>query len=318
MAVSKNCFRLIDAETGLPFDIEDELGVYELLTAGVVNDIIHEHNFSRLRHTLPEDFPVEKLASFAVMQLMLNLHNPQNKNPYKHELLEQFHADIQDHLSEYIYSINQLPQTNPELMEDHFYRKILRVANSVSSEEDKSRTLFVLFGLLSILNKPTLYDKINKLRNKIFSGIGTIEVIHTGHDFDSTEHRPAFGIAPNIFCLYNDENRIYLPLSHNFTLCFITGAALCFRPRIDVFSPRPELLKCRHDRSLNFYKVSFDYIDNVMTTIDMYNVGSSSTFYSAYQLSKLNEYLDKQNKNHDYYYTPENPVLWRPAQEDEL
>jgi hypothetical protein len=142
--------------------------VYERLTAGVVNDIIHEHNFSRLRHTLPEDFPVEKLASFAVMQLMLNLHNPQNKNPYKHELLEQFHADIQDHLSEYIYSINQLPQTNPELMEDHFYRKILRVANSVSSEEDKSRALFVLFGLLSILNKPTLYDKINKLRNKIF------------------------------------------------------------------------------------------------------------------------------------------------------
>jgi hypothetical protein len=56
--------------------------VYERLTAGVVNDIIHEHNFSRLRHTLPEDFPVEKLASFAVMQLMLNLHNPQNKNLY--------------------------------------------------------------------------------------------------------------------------------------------------------------------------------------------------------------------------------------------
>jgi hypothetical protein len=100
-------------------------------------------------------------------------------------------------------------------MEDHFYRKILRVANSVSSEEDKSRALFVLFGLLSILNKPTLYDKINKLRNKIFAGIHTIEVIHTGHDFDSTEHRPAFAIAPNIFCLYNDENRIYLPLSHN-------------------------------------------------------------------------------------------------------
>jgi subtilase family serine protease len=46
VAVSKNCFRLIDAETGQPFDIEDEL--YERLTAGVVNDIIHEHNFSRL------------------------------------------------------------------------------------------------------------------------------------------------------------------------------------------------------------------------------------------------------------------------------
>ena len=318
VAVSKNCFRLIDAETGLPFDIEDELGVYELLTAGVVNDIIHEHNFSRLRHTLPEDFPVEKLASFAVMQLMLNLHNPQNKNPYKHELLEQFHADIQDHLSEYIHSINQLPHTNPELMEDHFYRKILRVANSVSSEEDKSRALFVLFGLLSILNKPTLYDNINILRNKIFAGIRTIEVIHTGHEFDSTEPRPAFAIAPNIFCLNKDENRIYLPLSHNFTLCFITGVTLDFKPRIDVFSPRPEQLKSCHDQSLNFFKVSFDYIDNVMTTIDMYNVSSSSTFYSAYDLSKLNEYLDKQDLNHEYYYSPEHPVFWQFMQADTL
>ncbi|MGC6599983.1 hypothetical protein ACP0F6_25660, partial [Escherichia coli] len=38
----------------------------------VATNTIHEHNFSRLRHTQPEDFPVEKLASFAVMQLMLN------------------------------------------------------------------------------------------------------------------------------------------------------------------------------------------------------------------------------------------------------
>jgi len=245
----------------------------------VATNTIHEHNFSRLRHTQPEDFPVEKLASFAVMQLMLNLHNPQNKNPYKHEMLEQFHADIQDHLSEYIHSINQLPHTNPELMDDHFYLKILRVANSVSSEEDKSRALFVLFGLLSILNKPTLYDKINILRNKIFAGIHTIEIIHTGHDFDSTEPRPAFAIAPNIFCLYKDENRIYLPLSHNFTLSFITGVASYFNPRIDVFSPRPEQLKCCQDRSLNFFKVSFDYIDNVMTTIDMYNVGGFAPIF---------------------------------------
>ncbi|MBF4212301.1 hypothetical protein EI533_32065, partial [Pseudomonas donghuensis] len=87
-----------------------------------------------------------------------------------------------------------------------------------------------------------LYDNINILRNKIFAGIRTIEVIHTGHEFDSTEPRPAFAIAPNIFCLNKDENRIYLPLSHNFTLCFITGVALDFKPRIDVFSPRPEQL----------------------------------------------------------------------------
>ncbi|ECY4070510.1 hypothetical protein AU769_03810 [Salmonella enterica subsp. enterica serovar Curacao] len=54
------------------------------------------------------------------------------------------------------------------------------------------------------------------------------------------------------------------------------------------------------------------------TTIDMYNVGSSSTFYSAYGISKLNEYLDKQDLDHGYYYTLENPVLWQSAQEDEL
>ncbi|WP_112023747.1 hypothetical protein [Escherichia coli] len=41
-------------------------------------------------------------------------------------------------------------------------------------------------------------------------------------------------------------------------------------------------------------------------------------FYSAYELSKLNEYLDKQDLDHGYYYTPENPVLWQSAQEDEL
>ena len=63
-----------------------------------MNDIIHEHNFSRLRHAQPDDFPVEKLTSFAVMQLMLNLHNRKNKNRIS-KMLEQFHADIQDHLS---------------------------------------------------------------------------------------------------------------------------------------------------------------------------------------------------------------------------
>ncbi|WP_241610428.1 DUF4238 domain-containing protein [Rosenbergiella epipactidis] len=311
VAVSKNCFRLIDAETGQPFDIEEELGVYERLTARIVHDIIHEHNFSRLRNKELDDFPVEKLASFAVMQLILNLHNPQNKNPYKNDMLEYFHSDIQDHLSEHIYSINQLPHTNPELMDDHFYRKILRVANSLSSGEDKSKALFVLFGLLSILNKPTLYANINILRNNIFAGIHTIEVIHTGHDFDSIELRPAFAIAPNIFCLYKNENRIYLPLSHNFALCFITGTASSFKPRIHVFSPRPEQLKSCHDRSIQFFKVSFDYIDNVMTTINMYNVSTSNTFYSAYTLSKLKDYLDKQDLDYEYYYSPESPIFWQ-------
>lgn len=84
VAVTKNCFRLIDAETEHPFDIEDELGVCERLIPRNMHSIIHEHNFSRIRHTQPADCPVEKLACFAVIQIMLNLHNPQS--PYKQEM----------------------------------------------------------------------------------------------------------------------------------------------------------------------------------------------------------------------------------------
>ncbi|GJL37702.1 hypothetical protein TUM17576_45220 [Enterobacter hormaechei] len=69
---------------------------------------------------------------------------------------------------------------------------------------------------------------------------------------------------------------------------------------------------------MNFYKVSFDYIDNVMSTIDMYNVGNSNTFYSAYQLSDVKKYLDLQEKDHQYYYTPADPVRWQPQQPDSL
>lgn len=318
VAVAKNLFRLIDAKTGEAFDIEEELGAYERLTSSVVNDIIHEHNFSKLRLAKPAYFPFETLTSFAVMQLLLNLHNPQNKNPYKKDLLDHFHRDIEMHLGEYIKSIQSLPSTQPALMNDSFYQKLLRVANASSPKEDKCRAIFTLFSLLAILNKPTPYDMINVFRNKIFSRTSVIEIIHTGHAFDSTDPRPVFAIAPNIFCLCAEQNRIYLPLSHNFTLCFITGTPLTFRPRIDVFSPRPELLKCCDDSQLNFYKVSFDYIDNVMSTIDMYNVGNSSTFYSAYQLSDVEAYLDLQEKDRQFYYTSAAPVRWQPQQPDSL
>lgn len=231
VAVAKNLFRLIDAKTGKAFDIEDELGAYERLTAAVVNDIIHEHNFSRLRLAEPGNFPFETLTSFAVMQLLLNLHNPQNKNPFKQDLLDHFHRDIEIHFEEFIKSIQSLPDTQPALMDDSFYQKLFRVAHSSSSREDKCRAIFTLCALLTILNKPTPYDMINVFRNKIFSRTIVIEVIHSGHAFDSTDPRPVFAIAPNIFCLLTEENRIYLPLSHNFTLCFITGSPLTFRPR---------------------------------------------------------------------------------------
>lgn len=52
------------------------------------------------------------------MQLLLNLHNPQNKNPYKQDLLDHFHHDIEMHFEEYIKSIQSLPGTQPALMND--------------------------------------------------------------------------------------------------------------------------------------------------------------------------------------------------------
>ena len=60
------------------------------------------------------------------------------------------------------------------------------------------------------------------------------------------------------------------------------------------------------------------FLQTIAVVPSLSSVGSSSTFYSAYEISKLNEYLDKQDLDHGYYYTLENPVLWQSAQEDEL
>lgn len=50
----------------------------------------------------------------------------------------------------------------------------------------------------------------------------------------------------------------------------------------------------------------------------MYNVGNSSTFYSAYQLSDVEKYLELQDKDQQYYYTPADPVRWQSQEPNSL
>lgn len=79
MAVCKDCFRLTDGDTGEVFDIEHELSDYEQDMALLVRDLVQNHNFARLANCDTDDFPVEKLASFAIFQMLLNLNNPQSR-----------------------------------------------------------------------------------------------------------------------------------------------------------------------------------------------------------------------------------------------
>ena len=49
-----------------------------------VRDLVQNHNFARLANPDDtDDFPVEKLASFAIFQMLLNLNNLQSRFPVK-------------------------------------------------------------------------------------------------------------------------------------------------------------------------------------------------------------------------------------------
>lgn len=150
------------------------------------------------------------------------------------------------------------------------------------------------------------------MRDEIFSGIYGIDVFHTGHELNSTEPRPVFTVSPNVFCPLIDEKVIYLPLSHNFALRFNqrSGKGFYSDPIIRIFSPAPQVLSCENHSQVRIYQCSYDYIDQVMSTIDMFNVGFSNIIYSSWQLSDVENYLRLQDEHPDTYYLPEQPVRW--------
>lgn len=156
-----------------------------------------------------------------------------------------------------------------------------------------------------------------RLRGEVFSGIHRVDIFHTGHHFDSTEPRPVFTVSPNVFCKMTEERVLYLPLAHNLALEFYQYPEHgFFTPlEINVFSPAPQKLLTKDMSRINIYKCSYDYIDQVMSTIDMYNVGFSNIIYSSWQLSDVENYLRLQNEHHDTYYLPEHPVCWTVSRE---
>ncbi|EOT1182413.1 DUF4238 domain-containing protein [Cronobacter sakazakii] len=312
VAVCKDCFRLTDGDTGEIFDIEHELSDYEQDMALLVRDLVQNHNFPRLASCDSDDFPVEKLASFAIFQMLLNLNNPQSRFPGKNELFQSFINPIKNNLQHIIPETISLPEVMPEVADLSIYQKLIRIARSSSGDDEKAKAMFVLFSLLALQGEITMIDAMAKLRGEVFSGIHRVDIFHTGHHFDSTEPRPVFTVSPNVFCKVTEESVLYLPLAHNLALKFYQLPKHgFFTPlEINVFSPNPQKLLTKDMSRINIYKCSYDYIDQIMSTIDMYNVGFSNIIYSSWQLSDVENYLRLQDEHHDTYYLPEHPVCW--------
>lgn len=318
VAVCKDCFRLTDGDTGDIFDIEQELSDYERDMALLVRDLVQNHNFSRLANYDSNDFPVEKLASFAIFQMILNLNNPQSRFPGKNELFQSFITPVKNDLQHIISETLSLPEVMPEIAVLNIYQKIIRIARSSSGDDEKAKAMFVLFSLLALQGQITMIDVMARLRGEFFSGIYRVDIFHTGHHFDSTEPRPVFTVSPNVFCKMIEERVIYLPLSHNLALAFHQYPQQgFFTPlEINVYSPAPQKLVTEDQSRINIYKCSFDYIDQIMSTINMYNVGFSNIIYSSWQLSDVENYLKLQDEQPDTYYLPEHPVRWTATREN--
>lgn len=317
VAVCKDCFRLTDGDTGEVFDIEHELSDYEQDMALLVRDLVQNHNFPRLANCDTDDFPVEKLASFAIFQMLLNLNNPQSRFPGKNELFQTFINPVKNNIQHIISETISLPEVMPELATLSIYQKLIRIARSSSGDDEKAKAMFILFSLLARQGKITMIDAMARLRGEVFSGIHRVDIFHTGHHFDSTEPRPVFTVSPNVFCKMTEERVLYLPLAHNLALEFYQYPEHGFfiPLEINVFSPAPQKLLTKDMSRINIYKCSYDYIDQVMSTIDMYNVGFSNIIYSSWQLSDVENYLRLQNEHHDTYYLPEHPVCWTVSRE---
>ncbi|MEV9454903.1 DUF4238 domain-containing protein, partial [Klebsiella pneumoniae] len=102
-----------------------------------------------------DDFPVEKLASFAIFQMLLNLNNPQSRFPGKNELFQSFINPVKNNLQHIISETISLSDVMPELAALSIYQKLIRIARSSSGDDEKAKAMFVLFSLLALQGKIT-------------------------------------------------------------------------------------------------------------------------------------------------------------------
>lgn len=316
VAVCKDCFRLTDGDTGEVFDIEHELSDYEQDMALLVRDLVQNHNFARLANCDTDDFPVEKLASFAIFQMLLNLNNPQSRFPGKNELFQSFINLVKNNLQHIISETISLSDVMPELAALSIYQKLIRIARSSSGDDEKAKAMFVLFSLLALQGKITMIDTMAWLRGEVFPEYIVWIYFIPGTTFTVQNH--VRYLQYHLMYLQMTEERVlYLPLAHNLALKFYQYPEHgFFTPlEINVFSPDPQKLLTKDMSRIKVYKCSYDYIDQVMSTIDMYNVGFSNIIYSSWQLSDVENYLRLQNEHHDTYYLPEHPVCWTVSRE---
>lgn len=204
----------------------------------------------------------------------------------------------------------------PELAALSIYQKLIRIARSSSGDDEKAKAMFVLFSLLALQGKITMIDTMAWLRGEVFPEYIVWIYFIPGTTFTVQNH--VRYLQYHLMYLQMTEERVlYLPLAHNLALKFYQYPEHgFFTPlEINVFSPDPQKLLTKDMSRIKVYKCSYDYIDQVMSTIDMYNVGFSNIIYSSWQLSDVENYLRLQNEHHDTYYLPEHPVCWTVSRE---
>lgn len=314
VAIKKNCFSLVDSTTGKKFDIENELSIYESRTAILFDKIVQEHDFEILLQVTGKNHSLETVLNFMVIQFILNLQNPQNKNPDKDEMLNNLIKNLVDQFEDLKYQINNPPQEHSHLMSEGIYEKIRKVVNSSSDKNEACKALFILFLIAESEHLPTLGNFLSNFRSYLFTGIYIEGIYHTGYDFESVEPRPVFTIGPNIMCIDKEKNIIDLPVSHNLSIHFSIGKRRYYNNKITIFSANPKKLKCKTKDSTNIYHVSHDYIDNITSIVNMNNLANSNTIYTPHCLKDVENYLSLQNENEEYFYSPIKPVLISKSQ----
>jgi hypothetical protein len=307
VGVAKSCFSLIDGETGELFDIEQELSEYELRTSAVFNRFIRDHDFSSLLHVGEAESSLETVVNFMTIQMVLNLHNPQHKHDGKELFFSSLMKGLEENFLEVKSAINGMPDYVLELYGAEFSKKIARASNSASDKSQICKVLFVLFILAESKGLPILVKSLSLLRDHLFGNIYIEGIYHTGYAFDSIESRPVFAIGPNVFSKSIAGALIYLPVAHNWAFGFSVRKREFYNSNLKLYSANPANLNIATDNKIKLFKVSHDFIDNIVGHVLMGAVGNSNTIYTPHECADVDRYLALQGENEDFFYNPMNP-----------
>lgn len=307
VGVAKSCFSLIDGETGELFDIEKELSDYELRTSKTFNKLIHNHDFASLLLIEEAGSDLETVVNFMTIQMVLNLHNPQHKYDGKELLFSKLIQDLEANFIKVKSAIIEMPEYVAELYGKEFSSKVTRAATSSSTKEHICRVLFILFILAESKGLPVPIESLGKLRRYLFEDIYIEGIYHTGYTYDSTEPRPVFVIGPNVFSRSIEGSIIYLPIAHNLALGFSVRRRKFYNSTLKIYSTNPETLNLVMKDKIQLFKVSHDFIDNIVGHILTGAIGNSNTIYTPHELADVQRYLALQNQNKDFFYKPVHP-----------